>query len=103
MRHVRIAPQKARLLVNLIRGKQVDAALKTLQFVPKKGARIVTKLLKSAISNAREAGSDVDALWVSAGYVDSGRTIKRFMPRARGSANAIRKRSSHITVVLGQL
>jgi large subunit ribosomal protein L22 len=103
VRHVRIAPQKARLVLDLIRGKQVEPALQVLRFSPKKGARIVSKLLHAAMIQAKEvAGADVDKLWVTGGWVDMGRTIKRYMPRARGSAAPIRKRSAHITVVLGE-
>ena len=103
LRHVRISPQKARLMVDLIRGKQVEPALQILRFNPRKGARLVEKLLNSAIANAREVkGADVDKLWVTQGWVNAGRTIKRYMPRARGSANTILKRSSHITVVVGE-
>jgi large subunit ribosomal protein L22 len=102
LRHVRISPQKVRLVLGLIRGKEVDRALDILRFAPKKGAEIVSKLLKSAVSNAREKGSvDVDELLVSACWADPGRTMKRYMPRARGMATPILKRSSHITLVLG--
>ena len=103
LRHVRLSPQKARLVLNLIKGKQVEPALQILRFSPTKGARFIEKLLRSAIVNAREVGgADVDKLWVTQGWVGAGRTIKRFMPRARGSANQILKRSSHITVVVGE-
>lgn len=103
MRHVRIAPQKARLMLNLIKGRQVEPALQILEFSPRKGARLIAKVLRSAIMNAKErAGADVDRLWITGGSVDMGRTIKRFMPRARGSANVILKRSSHIRVQLGE-
>jgi len=102
LRHVRISPQKARLVLGLIRGKEVERALDILRFTPKKGARLVSKLLKSAVSNAREKGGvDVDALLVTGCWADTGRTMKRFMPRARGMATPILKRSSHITLVLG--
>lgn len=102
-RRARISPQKARLVVNLIRGKGVEDAVNTLRFLPKKGARITEKLLQSAIMNAKEAnGADVDRLWVAKVTVDAGPTMKRFMPRAQGRATPIRKRSSHITVVLGE-
>ncbi len=103
LRHVRISPQKARLVVNLVKGKQVEQALQILRFSSKKGAALVEKLLRSAIVNARETtGADVDKLWVTQGWANSGRTIKRFMPRARGSANQILKKSSHITIVVGE-
>ena len=103
VKHIRIAPQKARLIVDLIRGRQVEPAMQILRFNSKKGARFVEKLLRSAIDNAREsAGADTDKLWVTRAWVGEGRTIKRFMPRARGSANSIFKRSSHITLVVGE-
>lgn len=103
VRHVRISPQKLRLVINLIRGKQVDSALQILQFSPKKGSRIAMKLLQSAIANAKDkAGADVDNLWIKGGYVDMGRTIKRIMARAQGRADQIHKKSSHMTIVLGE-
>ena len=99
---VRISPQKARLIVDLVRGKQVDPALRTLKFTPKKGARILEKLILSAVQNyAQKNNADTDSLWVSEAFVDMGRTLRRFTPRARGSANMIKKQSSRITVILG--
>ncbi|MBN8547799.1 MAG: 50S ribosomal protein L22 [Deltaproteobacteria bacterium] len=103
LRHVRIAPRKARLMLNMIKGKQVEPALQILQFSPKKSAQLTIKLLKSAIANAREvAGADVDKLWVTGGCVDMGRRLKRIMPRAQGRAMGIEKDSSHITIYLGE-
>jgi large subunit ribosomal protein L22 len=103
LRHIRMSPRKARLVVDLIRGKQVEPALAILQFSPKKGAKLAHKLLQSAIANAREQHrADVDRLWVTASWVDEGRTLKRFMPAAHGRAAPIRKRSSHMTIVVGQ-
>lgn len=102
-RHVRISPRKARLVIELVKGRHVEEALKILRFTPKKGARITEKLLQSAIANARETkGADVDRLWVTGGSVGMGRTLKRFMPRAQGRATPIKKSSSHITIVLGE-
>lgn len=103
LRHARLSAQKARLVINLVKGKQIEPALQILQFSPKKGAVLIEKLLRSAIANAREQkGLDVDKLWVTGGWVNEGPTMKRFMPRARGSADKIRKRSSHITVTVGE-
>ncbi len=101
--HIRMSPRKARLVIDLIRGKKVEPALNILRYSPKKGASFAKKLLESAIANAREqARADVDSLWVTAGWVNEGRTLKRYMPAAHGRATPIRKRSSHMTIVLGE-
>ncbi len=103
LRHVRVSPRKLRLALNLVRGKQVDQALQILQFNPRKGCAIVSKLLRSAIANAREReGADVDRLWVSGGSVEQGPTMMRYMPAAQGRATPVRKRSAHLTVRLDQ-
>ena len=103
LRHVRIPPQKVRLVLDLVKGKQLESALNAVQFHPTKGGRIVYKLLRSAMANAQEKGDvDVDQLWVTGGHVDMGKTLRRFLPRAQGRATPIRKRSSHITVQLGR-
>ncbi len=102
-RHLRIAPRKARLVVDLIRGKNVGEALQILDFVPKKGARLVAKTLKSVIANAESRQRvDVDRLYVSRVMVDGGTTLKRFLPRAHGRATPIRKRTSHVTIVVDE-
>lgn len=103
LRGARVSPQKARLIINMVRGESVSHALNILRFQKQKTARLAEKLIQSAVANAidtRQERVDVDALFVSEAYVDSGVTLKRSMPRARGSASPIRMRSSHITVVL---
>jgi len=102
-RRVRIAPRKARLVIDLIRGKHVNEALSILQLTPKAAAPIIEKVLKSAIANA-EHNYDMDAenLYVSKAYVDEGPTLKRYRPRAQGRATQINKRTSHITIVVSE-
>ena len=102
-RYIRISPQKARLVVDLVRGKTAEEALHILRFTEKSAARIVKKLVESAIANATHKGNiDVDTLYVKKIFVDSGTTWKRFQPRAMGRATGIKKRTSHITVVLDE-
>jgi large subunit ribosomal protein L22 len=99
LRYARISPQKCRLVADMVRGKPVGAALQTLEFTPKKAARIVKKVLESAIANAEHNhGADIDELKVSVIMVDEAPTLKRFMARAKGRGNRIIKRNSHITV-----
>ena len=102
-RYVRFSPRKARLIMDEIRGKKVEEALRLLSFSPKKGAFILKKLISSAVANA-EANSeiDVDNLFVKRIFADEGPTMKRFMPRAMGRATKIRKRTSHLTVILDE-
>lgn len=102
-RYIRISPRKVRIVIDLIRGKKVDEALAILQFTPKSAAPVVEKLLRSAIANA-ENNLDLskDSLYVAEVFADQGPTLKRFMPRAKGSASPILKRSSHITIVLDE-
>lgn len=98
-RFARISPQKARLVADQVRGMGVEQALDLLKFETRKGAAIIYKVLESAIANAEHnEGADVDELSVSAIMVDEGPTLKRIKPRARGSADRINKRTSHITV-----
>jgi large subunit ribosomal protein L22 len=102
LRFARISPQKCRLVADQIRGMSVERALQELTFSPKKGATIVKKLLESAIANAEHnEGADVDELKVSQVFVDQGPTLKRIHARAKGRANRILKRTSHITVAVG--
>ena len=100
-RHVRISPTKARRVVNLVRGLPARDALTVLQFSPQAASEQVYKVLASAIANAENNERlDPDALLVSEAYVDEGPTMKRFQPRAQGRAYRIRKRTSHITIVV---
>ena len=102
-RFIRISPQKARLVADTIRGKNVDEAITTLRFMPKKGARILRKVLESAVANASQNEAiDVDTLYVKTVFVDGGPMLKRIRPRAMGRASRILKRTSHITVVLDE-
>ncbi len=97
----RISPQKARLVADQIRGLNVEEALEILKFSPKKGADLVNKVLNSAIANAEHnEGADIDELIVSQIFIDAGPTMKRIKTRAKGRADRIIKRSSHITVVV---
>jgi large subunit ribosomal protein L22 len=101
LRGARISAQKARLVADQIRGKAVEEALEILSFSPKKGAGIIKKVLNSAIANAEHnEGADVDELKVSTICVDEGMTMKRIMPRAKGRADRIMKRSCHITITV---
>lgn len=102
LKNARISPQKGRLVADQIRGLPVERALQLLAFSPKKGAVLVKKVLESAIANAEHnEGADVDELKVSRVFVDEGPVMKRIHARAKGRANRILKRSSHITVVVG--
>jgi large subunit ribosomal protein L22 len=101
-RYVRIPPRKARLAIDLVRGKQVDEARLILQHLPNKSARIVQKVLDSAVANAaHNAGLDPRMLFVARAYVDEGPRWKRILPKDRGRAFRILKRTSHITIELG--
>lgn len=102
LKHTRTTPQKARLVAALIRGKKVNDAINILAFTRKRVAEKFQKLLKSAIANAEENHKvlDVDDLVVKSVYVDAGATWKRNMPRARGMATTIQKKTSHITLIL---
>ncbi len=99
MKGARISAQKARLVADVIRGLPVERALNELEFSDKKAAALVKKVLDSAIANAEHnEGADIDELSVSTIYVDEAVTMKRIMPRAKGRADRILKRSCHITV-----
>ena len=100
---VRIAPRKVRVVMNLIRGKNVADAFAILKFTPKVGADVIEKVLKSAVANAENNfDMNVDKLYISSAYVDQGPTLKRIHPRSRGQAFSIFKRTSHVTVVVAE-
>jgi large subunit ribosomal protein L22 len=102
-RTVRIAPRKARMVIDLIRGKQVGEAIAILRHTPKTVSPVIEKILKSAIANAEHNYEmNINNLVVSQAFVDEGPTLKRFRPRAQGRASAINKRTSHITVVVSE-
>ena len=99
LKNARISAQKARLVADQVRGKDVEEALDILSFSPKKGAAIIKKILNSAIANAEHnEGADIDELTVSTIFVDEAVTYKRMRPRAKGRGDRILKRGCHITV-----
>lgn len=101
LKYARVGAQKARLVVDLVRGKDVNEAVKTLTFLNKKTAGLVKKLIESAVANAEDKKvMDVDSLYVKSIWVDQGPVLKRFRPRAQGRAFGVRKKTSHINVVL---
>jgi large subunit ribosomal protein L22 len=105
-RFARISPRKARMIVNLVRGRQAGEALQILEFTTKAGAPFVKKLIESAVANARtqSPGVDLDALFVETAFVDKApnKFMRRWRPRAMGRATRVQKGLSHITVVLGE-
>jgi large subunit ribosomal protein L22 len=103
IRQIRISPQKARLVADLVRGQEVEDAINKLRFMPKKAARIIRKLLESAVANASQNEAiDIDTLYIKEIFVDGGPMLKRIRPRAMGRASRILKRTSHIDVVLAE-
>ena len=103
LRHARVTPRKARLVVDLVRGKGVEDALGCLEATPKSVARLIAKNLRSAVANAEsQQNVDVDKLFVKRAWVDEGPVGARWMPRAQGRATPIQKRTSHITIVLDE-
>jgi len=101
LKRAHVSPQKARLIADLVRGKPVEKALETLSFAEQKSAHIIKKVLESAVANAENNyGLDIDELNISRIFVDQGPTFKRVRPRARGRADRIVKRTSHITVAV---
>jgi large subunit ribosomal protein L22 len=102
-KYVRIAPRKVRIVIDLIRGKDVSEAFAILKFTPKIGAEAIEKVLKSAVANAEHNfNMNTDKLYISSAFVDQGPTLKRIHPRSRGQAFKILKRTSHITVVVAE-
>lgn len=100
-KYIRIAPRKVRIVMDLIRGKNVGEAFAILKYTPKVGSEVIEKVLKSAVANAEHNyDMNADKLYVSEAYVDQGPTMKRIHPRSRGQAFKILKRSSHVTVVV---
>jgi len=99
LRYARISPQKCRLVAEVVRGQTVGNAIATLRFMPKKGAKLVRKVLESAVANAEHNhGADVDELKVALIHVDAAPQLKRFAARAKGRGARILKRNSHITI-----
>lgn len=102
-KYVHISPQKARLVTRAVKDMRVEEALAVLQFIPKKAARLVRRVVASAVANAEQRPQiDVDTLYIKKIYVDGGPSLKRFMSRAMGRVNRILKRTSHITVILDE-
>lgn len=100
-KYIRVSPRKARRVIDLVRGRQVEDAITVLKFSTLGAAKIVSKVVASAMSNAeKNLHVKPDNLYISEAYVDEGPTLKRFRPRAMGRASKIRKRTSHITVVV---
>lgn len=102
LKHVRISPRKVKVVFDLIRGKNLGDALAIVRTVPKAACPIIEKMLKSAAANSQDENKNMDAtkLFVAECYACPGPTLKRIMPRAKGSADRILKRTSHLTVVL---
>ncbi len=100
LKNYRQSPRKVRLVTDLVKGKPVQKALTTLEFTPKRAVIAIKKLIESAIANATHAGLSKDSLKIKNITVDEGFTLKRIMPRARGTASRINKRTSHIHVTL---
>lgn len=101
---IRVSPRKIRLVMDQVRGRKVEEALNILSFAPQKGARILKKLINSAVANAEQNSNvDVDSLYVKRLYADEGPTMKRWRPRAQGRATRINKRTSHLTIIVDDM
>lgn len=102
-KYVKVSPKKAKLIADLIRGKNVNDALQILTYTPRNGARLFLKVLKSAIANAEQKKViDLDTLYVKGAFADKSFMLKRVMPKAMGRADMIKKKYSHLTVVLDE-
>jgi large subunit ribosomal protein L22 len=102
-KYIRVSPQKTRLVADVVRGMDVDQAITTLKFMPKKAAAILRQVIESAVANATQDDQvDVDNLFVKKIFIDGGPSLKRIRPRAMGRATGIIKRTSHITVILDE-
>lgn len=101
LKYARVGSQKARLVADVVRGKNVSEALKALTYLNKKSAEMIKKLIESAVANAEHKKTmDIDKLYVKSIWVDQGPVLKRFRPRAQGRAFGVRKKTSHINVIL---
>lgn len=104
VKFIRVSPRKIRLVMDQVRGRKVEEALNILSFAPQKGARILKKLINSAVANAEQNSNvDVDSLYVKRLYADEGPTMKRWRPRAQGRATRINKRTSHLTIIVDDM
>jgi large subunit ribosomal protein L22 len=102
-KYIRVSPRKVRLIMDQVRGKKVEEAVNMLSFAPQKGAFVLKKLINSAVANAEQnLNMDVDKLYIKRVFADEGPTLKRFRARAMGRASRIRKRTSHLTVILDE-
>jgi large subunit ribosomal protein L22 len=102
LKNYRQSPRKVRLIADLVRGKKASEALTSLQFVDKRASGPFSKVIESAIANAKDQGKNTEKLFIKTVQVNKAATLKRSMPRARGSASRINKRNSHISVELGE-
>jgi len=104
VKYIRMSPRKARLVGDMVRGKKVEEALNLLTLCPKKPARLLAKVVRSAVANATQLQNvDVDSLYIKGVSVDGGPILKRWRPRAMGRATRIRKRTSHVKITLDEL
>ena len=101
LKYARISPRKVRRVTNIIKGKRAGEAMLNLGFLPHRGGKLVSKVLKSAMANAEQKKvADPESMKIAGAFIDQGPTMKRMMPRAMGRADVIKKRTSHITVML---